>query len=172
MPLFSFALSFLITANLAVNYGRPDLPLLPVADHSRSRLPEHRRSRLSIQHRATYAFVRCIFMRMIIFFLFLFRPPPSIPDSGRIQGSRLTRFSRSLSPCPGIRNKGTEVRPRRSAPNPGFCGSLRAGGKEAARRRSNSFCRAAGRAYLERREMAGEGKKEAIATRLATRALN
>lgn len=58
------------------------------------------RSRLSIQHRATYAFLRCIFMRLIIFFL---PPPPLVPPSldrlaPCVPLSRGFRIPRSLVP--------------------------------------------------------------------------
>lgn len=85
--------------------------LWPLGPRSRPAILRNHRSRLSIQHRATYAFVRCIFMRLIIFFLFPFllppvSPPPPLlePLSGRIMDSRPTRLPRSLSPS-RIRNK-------------------------------------------------------------------
>ena len=103
---FPFTRVLLITANLAVNYSRS----------GPSSLPSFRQpsvARLSIQHRATYAFVRCIFMRLIIFFRFprsSLSCPPSPPfielrlSPGRIMDSRLTRLPRSL-PSSEIRNK-------------------------------------------------------------------
>lgn len=51
--------------------------LWPLGPRSRPAILRNHRSRLSIQHRATYAFVRCIFMRLIIFFLFPFLLPLS-----------------------------------------------------------------------------------------------
>lgn len=59
--------------------------------------------RLSIQHRPTYAFVRCIFMRLIIFFLF----PSSLFVLLRLDYgfTAVTRLPRSLSPVQGMRNK-------------------------------------------------------------------
>lgn len=70
-------------------------------------LPPSPRSRLSIQHRPTYAFVRCIFMRLIIFFLF---PSSSlcslfIPLRLDYGFTAVTRLPRSLSPVQGMQNK-------------------------------------------------------------------